>query len=171
MTGEILRQSVVLGDFQIFYFSWFFEFSRWDLGSGRVSNRQEIGWRFIWTNSQPGKWHMSPFSIISIFSDSFPRSPDFLVGGHGRGTKTMILVICPNTLGSLLQPPAALGLLKGWTHPLPNHHCRWGGISRGLRNAAADGGRAGSRIQESRVLRLVQAVFVHKSDHQSDRLR
>ena len=54
----------------------FFEFSQLDLGSGRVSNRQEIAWRFIWTNSQPGKWHMSPFSIIFIFSESFPRSPD-----------------------------------------------------------------------------------------------
>ena len=63
-------------DFQIFEFSRFFGFPWCVWGSGSVSNRQEIAWRFIWTNSQPGKWHMSPFSMILICFDGFPRSPD-----------------------------------------------------------------------------------------------
>ena len=66
-------------DFRFFLIFWIFLLG---LGAWRVSNRQEIAWRFIWTNSQPGKWHMSLFSIIFIFSESFPRSPDSVLTSY-----------------------------------------------------------------------------------------
>ena len=77
---DILRHS---DEFPVFGFSILcvvFEFLDWDVVSGRVSNRETLALRFIWTDSQPGKWHMSPFSNISHVLSNFPDKSRSLVG-------------------------------------------------------------------------------------------
>ena len=59
--------------FRIFVVLSTFEFLGWDLGSGRVSNRKTSALRFIWTDSQPGKSHMGPFSNILDDCTTFPK--------------------------------------------------------------------------------------------------
>ena len=79
--GELMRQTT---DVPVCIFLYYLRCSIpwWILVSGRVTNRQVLAWRFIWTNSQPGKWNMSPFSIIFMIFDAFPRSPDSVLNRY-----------------------------------------------------------------------------------------